>query len=509
MNRIIIKDQEKETYVEYKNAKYCGYSFYNNGKIKSIDSSFFDMFNEFILSNNQTKLNDIGKYQVILDNETGFKHYFLDGLEDYVMFFNNNGSDATRYVDNESNKESVIPKKAKRFKIGKKVIEISCIALVTLMTLVGTMNAIGDANKYLFPKDTLVVESKVDEVIVEDLTVDEIINNIYSSNGLTIEEKNFLANRDFITDILPFINASNVAKYNCRISTTNITIKVSDDDSSNGYCVSNEPNVIYINRKLYEEARYSEKYYDVLAHEFIHLFQAYGEGVAYEAMAEDLSEEHYGTFFRNYEKYLYNIRKLMEIIGPKPVMNYVTTDKIDYIIDEIKDYLSPQEIEIFIDNMRYEMDEQIRKSTQNKLSSIIDTLYERKFGKSVSDDPVISHINEVGCMRYYLNKREKSYLETITKYHGTLKEAMENGLIVFRLVDKDGNVKILSYDEYMNDEYDMTAELYCYRYIEEEVKIVFDGDNMPYLVSTKIEYLPSVEEKINELMNQSNERGSK
>ena len=85
MNRIFITDDEKQTIMDVNKNIFKGCTFYNDGRVERITKKTFDIFKNFILSKDQTRLPNEGKYEVILDNKSGLKHYFLDKKEDFEM----------------------------------------------------------------------------------------------------------------------------------------------------------------------------------------------------------------------------------------------------------------------------------------------------------------------------------------------------------------------------------------------------------------------------------------
>ena len=139
MDRAYIIEEDKKTIFEVSDNSYRAAVFYDDGRIEPLGDHIFDLFSVFALSNNNKELPNEGIYRVVLDNDTGFKHYFVGDSEDYVMFYRNNGEDATLYYetlqDNGWRPEEHLTFKEKVFKVGKKIVQTSFTAFLSIALL--------------------------------------------------------------------------------------------------------------------------------------------------------------------------------------------------------------------------------------------------------------------------------------------------------------------------------------------------------------------------------------
>ena len=101
MGKMIIDEPERRTYIVTDKRSLMGNTVYQDGRVEPLTNDILSIFQAFILSDNYKELPNEGKYNVKLDNKTGFKHYFLNGEESYIMFFLNNGEDGK--IDTECN----------------------------------------------------------------------------------------------------------------------------------------------------------------------------------------------------------------------------------------------------------------------------------------------------------------------------------------------------------------------------------------------------------------------
>ncbi len=470
MGMILITDDDKKTVIEYDNDFSRASVFYDDGRVEPVKENIFDLFGMFLLSDNNTNLPDEGSYKVILDNDTGFKHYFLDGKEDYIMFYNNNGEEyAIDYYetleDNGWRPKEKLPLKEKLFRVGKSVIHTTFMGFLIVMFYLSALN-LDLVRKYPEKVKSFRDIPAVEWIMgKEDYTVDDLINKIMNDEELYDEDKFYLANRDFFADILPYVNQSNFVKYLYGYKFNNIVIDTFDDNNTRtgGYYRSSEPNKINIGN-----SNLTHNYFDVLAHEFIHLCQGRCfYNLISEASAEIISHEYFDDAKENsYIKEVYLLKKMMEIIGPEPILKYVFANDFSDISNAIKPYLSSSEYKTFLDDLKRKNDDNFSHMNEvdnkNKsLDSLLDTVYLRKYGESVDNDPVISYLKNDTLVRYYFNQRKMDkegsrviIPEDESTFKISFKEAILEEAIVLFQKDLEGNDIRLSYDDYEDGNYD-------------------------------------------------------
>lgn len=523
METIFIKDDENNIILNIDNNKYFGYTFYHDGRIESIDESVINYFDMFKLSNDNKELPNEGKYKVILDNKTGFKHYYLDNKESYIMFFNNNGVDTIQCKvendeilgDNGWQKKEILTKKEKMFKVGKRIIRLTCLGLITFSLAASILNTciiIKNPERAKELRTVPIVEWVLGK---KDYITSDLTKMIYRSEHLSDEDQLFLANEDFFNDILPYVNSSNFNKFLYSYRLDNIDIRLYDNTNRNsaGYYSSSDANVLYIS-----EIGAITRYSDILSHEFIHMCQGYCYyNVITEACAEIFSNEYFDDSPENsYASEVYLIKKMMEIIGTEPILEYNFGDSFKGIEDAVKPYLTDLEYETFlydlsrpnIDSPQY--DQVVADEKHASLDYLLDLIYERKYGTSIKNDPVIPYLDDPYLTRYYFNKKkiakEGSYTlifkEPSKKL--TIEEAMEDGLVSLFQLSMGKKKTYISYDEYKNGKYDTSRQIYFETLFNGslEIKLEKDGNLYVYIrTDDDIEKkdLPTVEEKLKDL----------
>ena len=419
MEVVYIKEANIDTIIYLNHSNYYGYRYIGN-TIETIDN--LNIFKPFLLSQNNTKLPKYKKYDVYLDNQTGLKHYFYQDTEDFNLLFLNNGIPAINYLGNNRKKTNT-----KMFNFKNRII---------ICTLLGLSLAIGNNSK---------LENKIINSInlfVKDYEPSDIEKMLSLSSNLTKEEKDYLYNEQFISDILTIVNDSYYQKNKLAKCFNNINIISYNDkehESQAGYYRIDTPNTLYIQE--YKEC--DEKKKGTLAHEFAHLCQNItGYNLITEASAEIITKEYFDPDHQY--AYYYQVkllRKLMEIIGSYPIWYYNFTGDFTLIEERVLPYLNEEEYQNFLNDLSFEFDNYIaNKPKFEELDEILNNLYYRIYNKDIKDDEIISLIESESrnkeLVRYYFNQakinEENSYYldyDLGTYENLSYKEAIDRGIV--------------------------------------------------------------------------------
>ena len=450
MNKVVINTENEDIILYLNKSEYYGYKFNKDNTIEKVNESVFNYFDFLICSNNYTKLNNEGNFQVILDNETNFKHYFKNGSEDYEMFYKNNGKSAILYINNDDEYWEISDDEfddLKVFEFAKTSFSLSLKALLLSFTFYCGLTAGLDfkSNQKLgttFKRNAIYSAAELSDVLEisdnsEDITLDKVKEKIYSSPNLNDEEKEFLYNEDLLVDVLPYINESNYSKFVFLEKITDIDIEsYTSFMSESGYYTNLCPNKIYIDN--YNEMDEMTK--EVISHEFVHLCQiikSYDYNMITESSAEMISTEYFESSKNNSYSYPIAVtRKLIEIIGPEAIWKFNFTGSFKSIEDEVKPYFTEEEFLDFKKNLKFNPYE-IDMSQFARLNELLDILYKKKY----SDDPLnnkVFYALDTGenLVKYYFNKKninqENSFYEDwnnpIEKKY-TIDEAIEKDLV--------------------------------------------------------------------------------
>ena len=244
---------------------------------------------------------------------------------------------------------------------------------------------------------------------VRNVEINDLKELIYSSSFLTNEEKDYLFNEDFLSDILPFININilNRLKYQKHLSNLAIYTYGQDDYNNEflGYYTSSNPNQLFI--RNYDDF---VNHKNTVAHEFIHLCQVLGTyNLIIEACAEIISFEYFeDAKIDAYTTPVKLVKKLMEIIGPEPVWIYNFTGNFETIEEEVMPYLTPEQYSLFLECLTIsysESENNLKKYEQ--LDELLGIIYKNKYNDDISNNEVMQVLNDSTAVltRYYFNKR--------------------------------------------------------------------------------------------------------
>ena len=305
-----------------------------------------DLLNDLFSTNNFKYIEKENDYDVYLDLANN-KRYFKNNIEDFKMFFENNGQAATLCSESDN-------KKANLSRI---------FAFILTGTLIPVMFTRDSVDTYLikiqheygvkiqFEDDTL-----FGNISFEDIPKYEILTNaeqikeyIYSSEELQDFDKRTLYNEDYFNFVLSIIDTqSKIYDLPKRLDGINIKYYNNNEEperreNTSGYYTPGK-NTIYVKEKYRAQLK---QFSDIATHELIHLTQT-GTKNFYimEGLAEILSNEFYGSELNSYHFTVKNTKLLTEIIGPDAVLNSVFSHDNALFENSIKEYLD-EEADVF------------------------------------------------------------------------------------------------------------------------------------------------------------------
>ena len=94
----IIKINNTKIYID-KHKNLISY-YYENGNKKIINNDLIILLIKELVTCHHKKFLYQDEYEVYLDEQTGYKHFYKDGKENYTIFFYENGYDAILYKEN-------------------------------------------------------------------------------------------------------------------------------------------------------------------------------------------------------------------------------------------------------------------------------------------------------------------------------------------------------------------------------------------------------------------------
>lgn len=160
--------------------------------------------------------------------------------------------------------------------------------------------------------------------------------------------------------------------------------------------------------------RENNEYYNtnVLPHEFGHINQNLHYYYILEALEEIISAEYFTGNIDSYKNAIIRAQVLMEIIGSRPVLEAVVKKDTSKFENEIKKYLEPEEADELLELFETSP-HKISLEDSRRIDYFLARMYEKIFGKKISEDDVIPYIYNYGPLqpdsRSYFNQRLDSY----------------------------------------------------------------------------------------------------
>ncbi len=346
----LLKVKDKTIYIDNQN-KLISY-YYKDGKKQIISNNFVISVLKDLVTCHKKKFLYKKEYEVYLDEQTGYKHFYKDGKENYTKFFYENGYNAILYKEN-SNKFNI-----KNFTVnGIKI----CISITLFLAIFNIAN--NTLNK---PNE--IINTKIEYTQNKEITIDssKFKDYILSSENLTKEDQQLLINEIFFEDLSKTkINEDRVSSIDEKM--TNITINVDEknkpSDNVLGWYIDLFPNIINV-------ADGNDN--DTKIHEFIHLVQEYSEySYIKEASADLISSEYYKVNTIGYPEAVSRIKFLMELIGSESIWNLNFSGSTEEFESKIHEILFEEDAKQFL-NLLKQNPANLTKEENKQLNSEID-----------------------------------------------------------------------------------------------------------------------------------------
>lgn len=430
--RAIIKNKDGSIdFIEVKNSIIVGKNFSKNGVKISNKNYIQDILDKLFYNDNCELLGYSNDFKIYYDKETNLKHFLKNGVEDLELFIQYNGTDATRYLG----------KKTKRA-----LVSIVCAGVMVIIGITdyvkNTVNLEHDIAYYDYniaesvEKYSNISADNLDEYMAIDYT--DALRYIEESN-LPEEAKQILSNEDLLKDVFSCYK-NTLLEYSAINKFKGINIQTFESKSNDAKLYGRYsilfPNMLELNTEIIG----TEKYGPTLAHEFIHMLQA--EGLKYDYIVEGTDDlvktEYYDYPSDSYKEAEKNMRLMMDIIGPEPIIKMLFSGDDDQFINIIKNNLSEEDAKELlsllstpagkfdsVENLHEKIEELLRKlyksingqDIENDIDIMYGTLYENN-----------SIGGSVGNNRHYFNLRKMEDIEPVTVYEK--KEVLlEKGMI--------------------------------------------------------------------------------
>ena len=299
-----IRIKDNIIYIDIKNKELYCYKQTKNKKIIISNEIIINLI-KYIITCHKPKYLYQDEFEVYLDEETNFKHFYKNGKEDYLKFFYENGQ-STILLNSKSNEDKY---STKSFIIKGVQICITFLSAITFISSVSAIYKIQTTTKINAQTEiTNNIEYSIPEEKIDTNFFKDFINN---SPNLSKQEKQLLINNDLFDDLSETL-MTNDRIFSLEVKMTNLDIIYGQEgkpaDGVLGWynpMISNQIHVI------------DEKDNQTTIHEFIHLLQDDNQyQYIREACATLISNEYYKSNQTAYNDAIIRTQFLMEIIGP-------------------------------------------------------------------------------------------------------------------------------------------------------------------------------------------------
>lgn len=441
-------------YVDQKDNQLVCYCYETSGRKELSLGVVAGLMQSFFNSSKEKFLKKEGFYDVYVNEETGYHHFYQNGKQDISKFFQMNGEDALLY------KDLPVDDRIKQFHYQNS--RAPYTRYISMMIDLLSVTAFFLEMQYVVPR----VYSQLDPraYYFDATTLSQSIN---SSAELTDREKEILCNDKLFSDICT-VPMRSFAFHDLREKTSNVSIVGLDESDVihndireklglsqfAGYYSSLEPNVLHVDDMYYNR--------DVVTHEFVHLLQSCDEKYLTEACAEIIAYEYYDAPVDSYLEEVKRTRVLMEIVGSDPVWQSNFSGDSSKLHELLKHNLSSEDYEsvcrILKTSPGNTTDEKMNQVNQ-RFDEILSRLYENIYHEPIENNQAIQLIYQsistdpnfhMDVVRHYFNRTEdyEDIPDFSISYVLPIDEAVDKGLVDVNVTYK-GTVPI-SYEEYVH-----------------------------------------------------------
>ena len=370
-----------------------------DGFTKSNHEYVDSLLSQLYLNNNCVFVEKLHGYNIYFDKETNFKHFVKGSTEDMQLFWKVNGQDAVCYLSKEK-RDKILA----LFLVGAAVMCLSINILRSYNNTPFTINIDKSIHELYSSVD---IDKMYDLGVVDYDKAVELINN----SNLGDDDKRLLLNEDLLRDVFKYYRNTPM-EYLANLKFNNIEIEYYEDPEydADGYYIATKPNVLHVSKVL----SCTENH--VKAHEYAHLLQA--EGVPYiylkEAVAELTVAEYYDGEIVSYVEAVDNLKLLIDIIGPEPVLKLIYGGDDKDFKDSLQAYISEDECNQLLAYLCKEPNKE--NHDHDDIKNILCDLYSAKAGESIEE-------NDYMLVKYYdkiyengFDPFNSSYIRATCKY---------------------------------------------------------------------------------------------
>ena len=391
----IIKYDNNDYYIDLSNNK-LNVKKITNKEATSISKDEFISLIKELFDSNFTYKTKVYDYEIYID-EVGNQRFFKDGKEELKLFFVANGETALLYSNTNNTSEN----SPKMFEIKTKRGKVAFIlSFITLFSIVGTDSMLKTYDVMRYER-TNNLSQTIENI---DLNYNDIKEGL-SHLELNYKELEYLSNEELIGDVLSIY--SDKQKYIVKDKLDYIKYyyfteaeKVEKENCTGYYDL--------LRNKISLRDESKKTFFDTMPHEFIHFLQDNNRySYIKEACASLLSHEYYGTGL-SYPNEVKNVKFLMELIGPQPILECNFKADTSSFENKIHEVLNPEDanelLQIFSSLAK---DDSAQAQKSEALDRLFNNMCNNIYGHDIKDDKYLSFLKENELKdRIYFNKHD-------------------------------------------------------------------------------------------------------
>ena len=379
-------------YIKIIDDKLSCINFSNNGVKQGNINNIISFFKNFLYNSDCKFVGFYKDYEVYYDEKSHLKHFVKNGKENFELLFQFNGNYAILYEGPRLGKYNG--------SILKEFIILGATGLITLTSFLNLVHKLEPLVNYDVNTTSYIAHNIYDSSNLDFDILDykQAIEQIKNSN-LDKKTKNYLVNEELLQDVFKYYEGT-ALEYTANLKFENLQIIPYDKayellkftpPKNTGGCYS----PLHPDKLFVASVDDSTWYYHVAAHEFIHLLQA--EGLPYhylvESSAELMAAEYYGFYPSTYSSAVENLKLLIEIVGPEPIMKMVFGGDDKCLLEIFNKHLSEEDSKVLIDALCTKVDDFTESDAEvhGEIRELLCKLYKSINNRDIKEDPNIMY----------------------------------------------------------------------------------------------------------------------
>lgn len=446
--------ENKITRYYYLKDRYIYYDEFSNQTTRTFkQNSLYNFYKMFCVPNNSKFLEGNNEYRIYLD-DNGYKHYIKDGKEDFLQFFENNGTNCILYSSDGDKKNLQV----KRFFFGGTLAAFSIICSMQLFNIL--QNNIIES-----------YEGEQSKIICSyEVNYYDVIHAIEKIDTLPEEHKNKILNSDIIESLFPYYSQLQL-NILTQIKLKGLAIQHFENEFDYiaptvfGRYDPLNPSTIYLRNGTDDQS---------FCHEFAHLLQSDKHPLYYltEPTAELMCHDFFGEKIDSYIDKVNILKLLICTIGPEPILKCSFGGDSSEILEILKNNLEPADYDVMVSSLSL-IKLGLSKSEQETLQKLIERLYKNMYGTEMKD--TLPGYDLIANQSKYSNVVDDRFYLNTSKIESEGNVSFSINSEMYDLIDK--SIDIVSVED---------INFYKKEISEEEYDLIYSNNASKY--KTKVEF---------------------